>query len=215
MSRIVVFGGNGYAGENIVREAVIRDHEVTCVSRSQVANPVPGATYITGSIYDPHLLNSLAADADVFISAVPSKSGDQRLPDGLAAIMDSCTNHNTRFGVVGGAGTLLVEEGGEELRVAFASALPAEAMPEINTHAELLAGLRESPEAFDWFFVSPALLFGAHAPGTHVGEYRIGGDVMLKDAEGNSTISGTDYADAILDEIETPTHRRTRFSVAY
>jgi uncharacterized protein len=215
MSQIVVFGGNGYAGEHIVREAVIRDHDVICVSRSVPTTNVPGATYITGSIYDAGLLAQLAQQADVFISAVPSKSGDNRLPDGLNAIISACVAHETRFGVVGGAGSLLVEDEGPELRVAFASALPEEAMPEINTHAELLGLLRNSPQDFDWFFLSPALLFGAHAPGEHRGVYRLGGDVMLKDQDGNSAISGTDYADAILDEIEHPKHRRTRFSVAY
>ena len=215
MSQIVVFGGNGYAGEHIVREAVIRDHDVICVSRSVPTTNVPGATYITGSIYDAGLLAQLAQQADVFISAVPSKSGDNRLPDGLNAIISACVAHETRFGVVGGAGSLLVEDEGPELRVAFASALPEEAMPEINTHAELLGLLRNSPQDFDWFFLSPALLFGAHAPGEHRGVYRLGGDVMLTDQDGNSAISGTDYADAILDEIEHPKHRRTRFSVAY
>jgi putative NADH-flavin reductase len=215
MSQIVVFGGNGYAGENIVREAVIREHDVISVSRSTPTNPVPGAKYVAGSIYDSALLNQLAQSADVFVSAVPSKSGEHRLPDGLGNIVQACIPNNVRFGVVGGAGTLLVSEGGEELRIAFASSLPKEAMPEINTHAELLEALRGSPESFDWFFLSPALLFGAHAPGKHLGFYRVGGDVMLKDEEGNSTISGTDYADAILDEIEFPKHFRTRFSVAY
>ena len=215
MSQIVVFGGNGYAGEHIVREAVIRNHDVICVSRSAPPTRVPGATYITGSIYDPALLDQLAPKTDVFISAVPSKSGDNRLPDGLGAIMGVCVAHGTRFGVVGGAGSLLVEDGGPELRIAFASALPEEAMPEINTHAELLGLLRNSPQNFDWFFLSPALLFGAHAPGEHRGVYRVGGDVMLKDPDGNSAISGSDYADAILDEIEHPIHRRARFSVAY
>lgn len=215
MAQIVVFGGNGYAGEHIVREAVIRDHDVICVSRSEANTPVPGARYLVGSIYDAQLLEQLAKSADVFISAVPSKSEDNSLPEGLAAIVNACVPNSTRFGVVGGAGSLLVEEGGEELRIAFASALPEEAMPEINTHAQLLSDLRTSPDNFDWFFLSPALLFGAHAPGVHRGSYRTGGDVMLKDNEGNSTISGTDYADAILDEIELPMHRRMRFSVAY
>jgi uncharacterized protein len=47
------------------------------------------------------------------------------------------------------------------------------------------------------------------------GRYRVGGDVLLTDADGNSTISGADYAKAFVDEIEQPAHRRQRFSVAY
>ena len=215
MSRIVVFGGSGYAGQLIVAEAVKRGHEVTSVMRSEPQLPIAGARHISGSIYDAELLRQIASDADVFLSAVPSQSGGQRLPSALPHLMEICTDRGIRFGVVGGAGSLLVEEGGLELRVAFADVLPAESMPEINTHAEVLQDLRESPDAFDWFFLSPALAFGAHVPGEHLNTYRIGGDVMLKDADGNSAISGTDFADAVLDEVELHTHHRARFSVAY
>ncbi len=34
-------------------------------------------------------------------------------------------------------------------------------------------------------------------------------------ADGNSNISGADYAKAFVDGIEEPEHRRQRFSVAY
>jgi len=47
------------------------------------------------------------------------------------------------------------------------------------------------------------------------GRYRVGGDVLLSDAEGNSNISGADYAKALVDETEQPAHRRQRFSVAH
>ena len=45
--------------------------------------------------------------------------------------------------------------------------------------------------------------------------FRLGGDVLLVDGEGSSTISGADFAQAFVDEIEQPAHRRQRFSVAY
>jgi putative NADH-flavin reductase len=56
---------------------------------------------------------------------------------------------------------------------------------------------------------------GSEAPGEATGRYRIGGDVLLSDADGNSNISGADYATAFVDEIDKPAHRRQRFSVAY
>jgi uncharacterized protein YbjT (DUF2867 family) len=34
MTNIVVFGGTGYTGGNIVREAAARGHDITAVSRS-------------------------------------------------------------------------------------------------------------------------------------------------------------------------------------
>ena len=57
--------------------------------------------------------------------------------------------------------------------------------------------------------------FGAWVPGEATGQFRVGGDILLTDAEGNSNISGADLATAIVDEIETPAHRRQRFTVAY
>jgi putative NADH-flavin reductase len=39
--------------------------------------------------------------------------------------------------------------------------------------------------------------------------------VLLTDENGESHISGADLAIALVDEIETPAHRRTRFTVAY
>jgi uncharacterized protein len=51
--------------------------------------------------------------------------------------------------------------------------------------------------------------------GGRTGTYRLGGDELLVDAEGNSTISREDLAVALLDEAERPRHHRARFTVAY
>ncbi len=37
----------------------------------------------------------------------------------------------------------------------------------------------------------------------------------MKDANGNSTISAADLAIAVVDEIETPTHHRARFTAIH
>ena len=81
--------------------------------------------------------------------------------------------------------------------------------------ADVLAALRETTADVDWFYLSPAASFGSYSPGEATGHYRVGGDVLLADADGNSNISGADYAKAFVDEIEQPEHRRQRFSVAY
>jgi len=52
-------------------------------------------------------------------------------------------------------------------------------------------------------------------PGERTGKFRLGGDQMLTDAEGNSRISVQDYAVAMIDELEQPAHSRKRFTVAY
>jgi putative NADH-flavin reductase len=81
--------------------------------------------------------------------------------------------------------------------------------------AGVLEDLLASPEDLDWFYVSPAAGFGAWDAGEATGTFRIGGDILLQDAAGASRISGADLAVAVVDEIETPAHRRQRFTVAY
>lgn len=75
--------------------------------------------------------------------------------------------------------------------------------------------LRATDSNVDWFYVSPAAAFGAHAGVAPKGSFQLGGDILLTDAEGNSAIAGKDYAHAFVDEIETPAHRRQRFTVAH
>jgi putative NADH-flavin reductase len=53
------------------------------------------------------------------------------------------------------------------------------------------------------------------APGTRTGKFRLGGDQMIVDAKGDSRISMEDYAVAVLDEAEKPTHVDRRFTIGY
>ena len=93
---------------------------------------------------------------------------------------------------------------------------PEVAKPESLELAGALDDLRaNTDDRLDWFLISPAENFGKHAPGTARGHYRIGDDILLRDENGVSEISGDDIALAITDEIEKPAHHRTRFSVAY
>ena len=64
----------------------------------------------------------------------------------------------------------------------------------------------------NWTYVSPPALIG---PGCRIGKYRIGGDQLLTDAAGTSTISWIDFAAALIDELETNAHPKSRITVAY
>jgi putative NADH-flavin reductase len=64
----------------------------------------------------------------------------------------------------------------------------------------------------DWTYISPAAEPG---PGTRTGSYRGGDDSLLVDDEGRGFVSYEDYAKALVDEIEHPTHPRARMAVAY
>jgi uncharacterized protein len=210
MASIVIFGGTGFAGGAIAAEAVRRGHSVTSVSPS--GRPAPeGVRTVKGSLGDADLVESLAADADVAVIAMRAASGE--LGTAVPALLDAAAKHGTRIGVVGGAGSLHVSDGGP--RVVDLPEFPDAYKGEALAHADVLEALRAAPATVDWFYLSPAAVFGAHAPGDATGNFRTSGDILLSDAEGNSYISGADYATAFVDEIERPAHSRERFHVAY
>lgn len=216
MARITVLGGTGYAGSNIAKVAAERGHTVVAYSRNLPKDPVEGVDYLTADLTDPAALGTAAADTDVLISAI-SPRGDLEEPGALRSLVtkiaDVATAQGVRLGVVGGAGSLLVTENGP--RLSTTEGFPEAFKQEADEMAGVLEDLRASDLALDWFSVSPAAGFGGYAPGEATGTFRIGGDVLLSDDEGTSFISGADFALAIVREIEEPTHRRARFTVAY
>jgi putative NADH-flavin reductase len=131
----------------------------------------------------------------------------------VPSLLDIAGAAGARLGFVGGAGSLLVAPGGPRLvdTPDFPDLYKAEAL----AHAEVLEALRSSGSTTDWFYVSPAGGFGSYAPGERTGSFRVGGDLLLTDPEGNSTIGGSDFAIAVVDEIDQPAHHRERFTVAY
>ncbi len=214
MARISVIGGTGYAGSAIVREAARRGHEVTAVSRTAPESPVPGVTYVTGSVLDAPVLQRAVDGADVVFEAL-SPRGDmagkvEAVIDDLIELADAA---GVRLGVLGGASSVLVSADGP--RLFDVSEPPADVLPEIQLGLDKLDAMKASPESLDWFYVSPAAEFGAWVPSTETGQYRISDDVLLTGPDGTSEISAGDLAIAVVDEIEKPTHQRRRFHVAH
>jgi uncharacterized protein len=213
MARIAVIGGTGFAGRSIVEEGVRRGHQVLAVSRSLASERVEGATYVEGSILDlPGLLAQLeGADAVVVAIAPRGDMTDKAVP-AVVALAYELAPTRTRLGVVGGAGGSLSAPGGPRL---FDLDFPDEYKAEAQTGIDILEALQEAPADLDWFFVHPAETFGAWNPGERTGSYRDGGDVVVRDADGLSFISGADLGVAFIDEIESPKHHRERFTVGY
>ncbi len=214
MMQITVLGGTGFAGSNIAREAAARGHQVTILTRTQPEHPLEGVTYRQGDVTDPQLLAEVVSGAEVMVEALsPRGELEGRLREVVAELAGLVAAASRRLGVVGGAGSLLVAPGGPTLSSTegFPEAFKAEALE----MGAILDDLRASADDLDWFYLSPAANFGGFNPGEHTGSFRLGGDVLLADADGTSDISGADFAQAFVDEIENPTHRRQRFTVAY
>ena len=216
MARITVLGGNGYAGSAVVAEARKRGHDVTAVSRTEPTDPVPGVEYVTGSVLDASVVDQVTNGRDAVIVALSPRGDMAGKVEGVVEdLIARLAGLPTRLGYIGGASSLLSEEGGPSLWDLTREQLPAEVKPEIETGLTALELLKSSPESLDWFYVSPPRDFGSWLGTTAKGTYVLGGDVLLKDDEGNSTISAADLALAIVDEVETGAHTRRRLTARH
>ncbi|MBB5116902.1 hypothetical protein AF335_24030 [Streptomyces eurocidicus] len=201
--KLTVLGATGMAGSRVVAEALTRGHAVTAVARShdEQAPARDGLRRVSADVATA--VSGLLDGADVVVSALPARTVLPLLPELVAAA------GGARLVFVGGAGSLRLPNGE---RVIDQPGFRDEWKPEASAHVELLDALRALPEGVDWTFLSPSALF---LPGERTGTFRLGGEDLLADAEGASRISGEDYAVALLDEVETPAHRRARFTVGY
>jgi putative NADH-flavin reductase len=215
MSTIVVFGGTGYAGSAITHEALSRGHQVVAVARdTSKLEAADGLTLAQGDAFDADFVAEVTKGADVVVVALHAVQSDgSELKDRFQHFVDAASAAGARLGIVGGAGSLLVADGGPALydTPEFPDAFKGEA----KSHGQVLDALRASDTDVDWFYVSPAAAFGSFNPGERLGTYRTSDDLLLTDAEGNSEVSGADFAIAFVDEIETPAHHQARFAVAY
>ncbi len=156
-----------------------------------------------GSAGDSEFAKRVAGDVDVVVSAIgPSRTGGDRREflEHLRNLAD--TLGDARLIIVGGAGSLVVD--GE--RLADNAGFPDLYRPEALIQAEALEHFRGLGEEVDWTYLSPAPLI---QPGERTGTYTVGTDSPVGDA-----VSAEDYAVALIDEIEAPAHRRSRFTVA-
>ena len=214
MARIVIFGGTGYSGSNIAREAVRRGHEVVSYARNAPAEPLDGVEYRTGSMADRSVVDAAAQGADHLVVALKAEDVDgQPMVERVPALVAAARRHGARLSFVGGAASSLVAEGGP--RLLDTPDFREEWRPEATAHAAVLDAMRQAPEDLEWFYVSPAALYGSFAPGETTGSYRTGGDLLVTKEDGSSEISGTDLATAYVDEIESGAHPRQRFTVGH
>jgi putative NADH-flavin reductase len=219
---IVVYGATGEVGSEIVQEALNRGHRVTAVSRdpASMKKQHPKLEIVKGNVLDPDSVASIVAGRDVVVLSVRGVIGDsgqaesalqflaaEKLVDALYPI----TDHPPRLLHIGGAGSLEVRPG-----VLFADTLPALFLPknlEIEIAGQILAlEFYRKVDDVRWTYITPPRNF---TNGPRTGQYRIGGDRMLEDREGESRLSRADFAVAVIDEAERNAHERERISLAY
>jgi len=220
--RILVYGATGEVGQPIVAEALERGHLVTAVSRNplSIEQRHENLSAVAGDLLDQASIESLLQSQDVVIVSVRGIIGDSKTAENalqLIAVRNIVTGlramgpQSIRFIHIGGSGSLEVEPG-----ILLADKLPKIFLPqrlEAEIEAQVLAlEFLRMTDGIDWSYATPAKRF---TNGERTGEFRIGGDTMLRDRRGRSRISRADFAVAIIDEAENAAHLRERFSVAY
>jgi len=212
--KVAIIGASGQIGAFIRDEAVARGHQVTAIVRNPekitVQNPL--LTVVRADVLKDKV-DELVKGHDAVISAYnPGWSNPDIYNEqirGYKAIVSGVKKSGIqRLLVVGGAGTLEVAPG---VLVLDTANFPEQVKGGVLATRETLYMLKEEKE-LEWTFLSPP---SSIAPGERTGHYRVGKDQLLKNAEGESTISTQDYAVAMLDELEHPKHIRERFTVAY
>ncbi len=202
--KIALIGATGNAGSRVLAELSRRGHQVTAIARNVEKVPAgAGIVAKKGDVADQTALAKLLEGHHVAISAVHFTASDP-----LKLIAAAKASGVKRYIVVGGAGSLEVAPG---VRLVTTPEFPAQYKEEATKGGEFLDLLKQEKQ-LDWTFISPSALF---IPGERTGKFRIGGDQLLVDANGKSSISFEDYAIALADEIEKPAHSRKRFTVGY
>lgn len=216
MKNVVLIGASGFVGTAILKELLERGHKVTAIVRNpEKVNITDGnLTVIKADVSETDKIADICKGKDAVISAYnpgwtnPNIYEDtlKNYPLILKAVKQSGVR---RLLCVGGAGTLFCAPG---LRVFDSGVIPAEIMGGVKSLGEFYLNTLCHETEIDWIFFSPA---GSLEPGERTGKFRLGKDDLIVDSDGNSHISVGDYAMAMVDELENPTHHQERFTIGY
>lgn len=205
--KIAVVSANGKAGKWIVKEAVERGQDVTAIVRSK--NTSLAANVIQKDLFD--LTASDLASFDVVIDAFGAWTPDT-LPQhstSLKHLCDCLSGKDIRLLVVGGAGSLYVNPE-HTAQVKDGADFPDMFKPLATHMGQALDELRTRTDV-NWTYLSPAGDF--QADGARTGQYLLGGEELLLNAQDESVISYADYAIAMIDEALEGHHIQQRISV--
>lgn len=205
--KIAVVCANGKAGKLIVEEAIARNIDVTAIARGN--NKTKAINYIEKDIFD--ISYDDVKDYDVIIDAFGTWEPDtlSQHSSTLKHLCDLVSNKDTRLLVVGGAGSLYVNQE-HTIQVMDGIDFPEMFKPLASHMGKALEELRTRNDV-KWTYVSPAADF--QADGIETGSYILGGEELILNSKGESKISYADYAIAVIDEATQGNNIQKRISV--
>lgn len=210
---IALIGASGFIGSGLRKEALARGHRVTALAGNPAKlESAAGLTAVKADVNDTAALAGQLKGHDAVLSAFSGHAQTDTQAyyvTGMRSIIAAVKQAGVRrLLVVGGAGSLEVAPG---LQLLDTPQFPAAYKPTAEGARQALQLLR-AEDSLNWTMLSPSAII---APGERTGQFRLGGDQLLANAQGDSRISLEDYAVAMIDELEKPAHSRQRFTVGY
>lgn len=216
MKNVTLIGASGFVGAAILNELLNRGHKVTAIVRNpeKIGVRNDNLSVVKADVADTEAVIGACKGKDAVISAYnPGWDNPDIYEETLRnypLILESVKRSGVgRLLCVGGAGTLFCAPG---LRVVDSGVIPEAIMGGVRSLGEFYLDTLMNEHDIDWVFFSPA---GTLEPGERTGEFRLGKDDLIVDAEGNSHVSVEDYAVAMVDELEKPAHHNERFTIGY
>lgn len=207
--KIGIIGASGKAGSLILNEAIERGHIVTAIVRDAAKVKNQSVSILEKNIFD--IKAEDIRSYDVIVNAFNAADGEEHLHVEAGRVLIEALKGvpTTRLVVVGGAGSLFVDEA-KTVRNFDTPEFPEAYLPTAKNMGKNLEELQNT-NGINWTYISPAAFFDDK--GKRTGSYQKGGDQLLFNSKGESYISYADYAIAVLDEIENPQHINARFTV--
>ena len=209
--KVALYGATGAAGSRILKELVSRGHQVTALARDPAKLVQSGANVRVkqDDLSDPKSIAAAIGDAEAVVSAYSPPKNDLEALTGVTQRQVEALKGKTgvRLVVVGGAGGLNIAP---NLALVDSPYMPEPFKPIARAHVNAFNVLKAS--TIDWTYFAPAAFF---EPGQRTGQFRLGKDDLIANAQQESRISMEDYAVALVDELEKPRHRRQRFTIGY
>ncbi len=177
-----------------------------------------GVRLVRGDVTDVQAIASIASGHDAAVHAVSPFSGPEQGfadldPEFYVKAADALLHglaeaRVSRLVLVGLFANLKDAHG--RLVMDDPSVFPAEIRPFAVAHTAGLDRLRASADtAIDWLMLTPPALL--EQGGLRTGRYRVGGETVPQSTSAH--LSYADLAVAVIDEIDTPRHHRTRVSI--
>ena len=206
--RIAVIAASGKAGTHILREAHMREHDVTAIVMNKGNLKIEGTPVLERDLF--YLTKEDIEPFDVLINAFSPSSAEPHLHvDAGRHLISLLEGTNKKLFVVGSSGCLYVDEN-QQYRLLETENYPEHLREAAKYQLQNLQDLENS--SIQWTFLSPSKMFDSEGPRT--GHYVIGKNRVVVNSQFNSYISYADFAVAVIDELENEDHINTLFTVA-